>query len=361
MEHEQNLNPTESEQGIAPAQIPSAADVAILNGSGFHQAAEKKHCSRIGWGFAAFAVIPTLVATLLLVILSAVSPSLAQNKNIQIVLSPVVIYLFALPVLLLIVTGLKPMPPQKRKLSFGGWLIFLVVSFGLMYIGNYIGIFVTTVLSSIFNPDYMNPIAELIGTDTLLVSFVVMVIIAPIGEELVFRKLLMDRLNRYGSLVSILVSGLMFGLMHGNFSQFFYAAMLGIVLGYLYNSTGKVWLTVAIHATINFFGSVVATLIGNGVLKMEEDLILLEENPETLTAFMAEHGVTMVILFLYFAVMLGAMICAVVLPIVLRRKIWFAAGDRTIPKEKALSTVLLNVGMIVMLAIYLVTMALSVF
>ena len=45
-----------------------------------------------------------------------------------------------------------------------------------------------------------------------------------------FRKLLIDRIVPFGQRVAVVVSGLAFGLFHGNFYQFFYAFSLGAVL-----------------------------------------------------------------------------------------------------------------------------------
>ncbi|MDL2236926.1 CPBP family intramembrane metalloprotease, partial [Christensenellaceae bacterium OttesenSCG-928-K19] len=76
-------------------------------------------------------------------------------------------------------------------------------------------------------------------------------ILAPIAEEFIFRKLLIDRLARYGQWVAVFTSALLFGLFHGNFSQFFYAFGAGLVFGYVYIKTGKVWYTMLLHGIIN--------------------------------------------------------------------------------------------------------------
>ncbi len=60
--------------------------------------------------------------------------------------------------------------------------------------------------------------------------FVTMVVMAPICEEILFRKILIDRIRLYGDKAAILVSSVVFGLSHGNFYQFFYAFGIGLVL-----------------------------------------------------------------------------------------------------------------------------------
>ena len=62
---------------------------------------------------------------------------------------------------------------------------------------------------------------QLIRNSSLWVNLLTTVIMAPVVEELFFRKLVMDRLLGYGQKTAIIISGIMFGMAHGNFSQFF--------------------------------------------------------------------------------------------------------------------------------------------
>ena len=65
-------------------------------------------------------------------------------------------------------------------------------------------------------------------------------VLAPVFEELVFRKVLVDHVLPFGEWPAILFSGITFGLFHGNLTQFFYAALLGMVLAYVYIRTGNI-------------------------------------------------------------------------------------------------------------------------
>lgn len=58
-------------------------------------------------------------------------------------------------------------------------------------------------------------------------------IIAPVFEEFIYRGAVLRSLEKYGRKFAILVSAILFGLMHGNFYQIFMAAGIGIILGYL--------------------------------------------------------------------------------------------------------------------------------
>lgn len=79
----------------------------------------------------------------------------------------------------------------------------------------------------------------------------VLVVIAPITEEFVFRGLVFSSLKPYGNGAAILVSGISFGVFHGNFQQLFYTAILGICLAYITYATGSILSSTVIHAMVN--------------------------------------------------------------------------------------------------------------
>lgn len=91
-------------------------------------------------------------------------------------------------------------------------------------------------------------------------AMLMVAVLAPIFEELVFRKLIIDRTRRYGELTAIMYSSIAFGLFHCNLYQIFYAFAIGVVLGYVYVRTGNVLLTIIIHFIINSTSSVLAPL-----------------------------------------------------------------------------------------------------
>lgn len=86
-------------------------------------------------------------------------------------------------------------------------------------------------------------------------------VIAPVFEEFIFRGVLMDALKPYGNGLSIFVTGILFGLYHGNFSQCFYAAAIGIALGYIANVTNSVFATTIIHAIFNSISGILLLLM----------------------------------------------------------------------------------------------------
>ena len=166
--------------------------------------------------------------------------------------------LITLPLMLLFTRRLPALKPERGVLNAGGFLVLVCVSYAGMLLGNLLGIGVNLILS----PNSVSLISDVASaTDTSLEMLAAFVVLAPVGEELVFRKLLVDRVLPYGEWPAILFSGLCFGLFHGNLTQFFYTVILGMILAHVYIRTGNILYTIGIHACTNFLGGVLPMLL----------------------------------------------------------------------------------------------------
>lgn len=93
------------------------------------------------------------------------------------------------------------------------------------------------------------------GAQTGLFAFILAVIAAPILEELIFRGIILDGLlKNYSLLKSILISSLLFGLVHLNPWQFITGFILGIFSGWVYYKTRSLLPSIIMHAAVNLFG-----------------------------------------------------------------------------------------------------------
>ncbi len=77
-------------------------------------------------------------------------------------------------------------------------------------------------------------------------------IIPAIVEEVAIRGIIMPPLRKYGDRFAIVMSAVIFALMHSNITQIPFAFVAGLALGYFSIATGSVWTAVAIHAANNF-------------------------------------------------------------------------------------------------------------
>ncbi|MDE6727159.1 MAG: CPBP family intramembrane metalloprotease [Oscillospiraceae bacterium] len=95
------------------------------------------------------------------------------------------------------------------------------------------------------------------------ILFVHTVILAPLFEEFWFRGLVLQSLRPYGNGFAIFVSAVLFGLTHANLAQFFYATVLGIVLGYVAVQTESVVTTMVLHAMFNGIAGISSLFMAN--------------------------------------------------------------------------------------------------
>ena len=86
----------------------------------------------------------------------------------------------------------------------------------------------------------------------IVVSVVFLVIVAPITEELFFRGVLQRSLTiRYGPRVGIILSGVLFGLVHGLPWQILPALLLGLLFAWWTERTQSLWPALVGHAANN--------------------------------------------------------------------------------------------------------------
>lgn len=123
-----------------------------------------------------------------------------------------------------------------------------------MYLANLVTLLLLGALSAMEGKPFANGTIETVSSMPFLPNFVFGVILAPILEELVFRKLLLDRVRHWGDRLSILISALFFACYHTNLFQFFYAFAVGALFAYLTLRTGTVRYSILLHGLINLVG-----------------------------------------------------------------------------------------------------------
>lgn len=76
-------------------------------------------------------------------------------------------------------------------------------------------------------------------------------LLTPFGEEVVFRGVVANALNRYGAWAGIAGSAAIFAAAHGPSVIFFDAFMVGVLTGILFWKTGSLWPSLMIHVVYN--------------------------------------------------------------------------------------------------------------
>lgn len=131
-----------------------------------------------------------------------------------------------------------------------------------------------------------NSIGEVIYTLSDQVPFIVgilfVAIIPAVFEELVYRGLIYQCYRKVNPLWAIIMSGLVFGLMHGNFNQFLYASALGMAFAILNEATGSIVSSMVVHMLTNLISTTIVYLIPWMVAKLTE---LINSMPELAGSF----------------------------------------------------------------------------
>lgn len=145
-------------------------------------------------------------------------------------------------------TGRKPDGFFGRK-TFLRWFCLTAAAAGACIGLNCL--FFVTGLTGRFSGDMEQMRGALYGKE-LLLEIAVMVIAAPLGEELLFRGVLFRRMRAWcGFLPAALVTALIFGLFHGNILQGAYGFLMGLLFAYSYERLHTVWAPVWMHAAAN--------------------------------------------------------------------------------------------------------------
>src|SRR3954462_2594567 len=110
--------------------------------------------------------------------------------------------------------------------------------------------------AAIVRPNNPQRVVEDLGADTntflLVVGALVVIVVAPVCEELFFRGFLFTVLRqRLSFWVAALIDGVLFGFVHGSLVIVPILAALGVVFCYVYERTGSIFPTIALHALNN--------------------------------------------------------------------------------------------------------------
>ncbi len=234
---------------------------------------------------------------------------------------------------------LKPLAPyetKQKKISPLKIFKYFAIMFAIGGLGNFIANILLTVWNVITGNEAGGEVDDLLTGDSNFLMMVLMVgVVAPFLEEFFFRKLLIDRLRPFGELTCIATSAVLFGLFHGNFTQFFYAAGIGAFLGYLYYRSGNFILVFALHAAFNLLAGILPSI----VFSMENTI------PST------------IYYIVYFAMILIGVICFLLSIFKFKPQ----KGEIRLPDNIYFASVIGNPGLIIAVLVMLFMMLVSLF
>ena len=156
----------------------------------------------------------------------------------------------------------------------------------------------------------------------------------------------------------------MFGLFHGNFSQMFGAFTVGLVFGFVYLKTGKIYYTMIMHALINANASL-ASLIVKLILPLyggSLDNLMSGEFEATFEDVIA--NLPTMLLYTVYMSFITALVAGGVVFFILnlkKKQVTFREECEQLPARKCIGAALVNVGMIVFFVFCAYELAVSIF
>lgn len=220
---------------------------------------KKKLFSKMGFIYGTFAALMLILQLIASKILMTYYYDFTMKYSVELSLGLtfVVEHVICFAILILMVRKVPKETIVPKKFGAGKAICAFFMMYTLMEAGALLGNFIQVKLTG----DTLNAATELMMASGVFPRVFVIGICAPIVEELIFRKFLIDRLIKYGAVFSCIVSGLMFGLIHGNFSQFFYAFLLGAFFAAIYIMTGNILNTIIYHMIVNISSSVIGVYV----------------------------------------------------------------------------------------------------
>lgn len=323
----------------------------------------RKHFSRLGMRFFVGTIVINAVQFVAVYLCRLFKPEWLENVNFSIVVSALPLYLIGAPALAAMVRTVPGQKPEKHSMAPGHFALAMIMCFAIMYITNIIGNMLTGIIGFWKGGEVPNVLEEVLTGASIPLVFVYTVVCAPIVEEYLFRKLIVDRTVRYGQGVAVLLSGLMFGLFHGNLNQFAYTFFLGMFLAFLYAKTGNLKVTIGLHMGVNFLGGVVSLILLD--LVDVDRLNALRQNladMDALAAFLRENISELLLLFGYNLLVYGSMLAGGILLLVSfsQKRFKMERGEVVIPKGQRFRSVILNPGMMLYCVFWIVVIVLQI-
>lgn len=223
-----------------------------------------RHCryfSMLGWALFALLAAMAVVQVVAAAVAALLAPALLKEPLFYWVLSLVSVYVAGAAAFVLVIRRV-PAPPRLRGQLLGPGRFFQVygAAVGVAYLMNWLTLMVLELVGMLRGKAVENPVESLMDYPPAL-SLLLSCVVAPVVEELLFRRLLLERLRPYGGRFAVVASALCFGIFHGNFSQFFYAFAIGILFGWAALTTGRVWQVMLLHCMVNFLSVGVLPLL----------------------------------------------------------------------------------------------------
>jgi len=188
-----------------------------------------------------------------------------------------------------------PIKETLRLNKIGILDIVIIIALGIfiqpaaMFIGT---------LASMFFPNLISKVVFEMNSLPLITKLVVIALTPAICEEITMRGIFLSGYKKVDIKIAALMSGLIFGILHMNMQQFFYAFALGVLLAYLVHITNSIFASMLCHFTFNGF----QTLLSAFAFKMAKAQGVIPGQQDIKSLPMISKVSVLVVLFVFAAI-----------------------------------------------------------
>jgi membrane protease YdiL (CAAX protease family) len=140
-----------------------------------------------------------------------------------------------------------------KKINISEAVLIVIIIFGAsLVIGGF-----TEYFSKYF-PSYQETTNTIQAGLTSILGMLTVILLAPMFEEILFRGIILSELKDNMNLkLAVIIQGITFGIYHLNLFQGMYAAVLGLILGFICVRAKSIFASMLGHITFNFLGTIV--------------------------------------------------------------------------------------------------------
>lgn len=210
-----------------------------------------QHFSGLGWALFVQMAAMLVVQWVVLLVVQLLWPQMVSSSVFLWALSAVSCYGVGAPLFFRLIRRQPALPvPPARPLGAARFFQVYFICLAALYLFNLATQWVMALVELLRGSGVVNPVLT-VEEYPVALNLLLGCVIAPVTEELMFRRMLLERLRPYGERFAMLASALCFALFHGNLYQFFYAFALGVILAYVALKGRCLWQLILLHAMIN--------------------------------------------------------------------------------------------------------------
>jgi len=141
----------------------------------------------------------------------------------------------------------------SSRISVKNLIVIFILGISLNITIGYILSFISeiSVLKGLFDK-YDMVSKQIFGGDNFILTFLVIGLIVPVFEEILFRGLVFGELKKsLSKYVALVLQAVVFGVYHMNVVQGIYACLIGLLIGFVYLKSKSIFGAILLHISIN--------------------------------------------------------------------------------------------------------------